>query len=752
MKNDKLIHYIEQRAIDRIKVKFNSDYTNIEEVEFFYHNFLFSIFSSLNSYSLFKKENIDYDQLIELKIVPLYLIDFIKNNNVKKDLEQAIDIYKDNPCSLNELRQLILNNLLVINKTNVFYNNVDKTRKLTGSYYTPKQFARNIIEKTINNEKQFNINKHYKIADFSCGGGEFLIEAINHLNEKYNIQKNIAACYVYGFDVDPIALQIAKCSILCLADKKDYKEISTHFVLCNPLLENKTNNSSEEIKNRLFSCGRIYSTEFGITSNNINSSFDYIFGNPPWEKIRFEEKSFFSRKNNEIAKISKKSSRSLKINELKNNWKELYSLYENTEKDYKKLYDKNSINKFISKSLTGELNTYALFTELCYNYLSSNGHMALIVKTTIFSSFVYNKLWNELVKYVECICLYDNSKKIFDIDARERFMIVNISKKERNDFLYAAGLKNIHDIINCKTIKLNLEAIKLINPLTGMLPYVTRNEDIQLLNDANKKYPTFFEVYPDCHYGRLVHLTLHAKNIQKIQTKTNTGIYEGKFIEQYNGRFSTFKDVEKAKKYSTKAYSKKIENPETELPVCRYYINNSFWKKISKNYLEEFTLYWRSLSSSTNKRTMIATILPTLPTCQSLQLLQVHNKKDLLIILALFNSVVFDYFVRLKMPGIDLTQSVICQIPVPKKDVYNKKIIYKKRNCKLETHILSYVCYLLSFETRLTKLINVFKNEIYDIKNIDYNVAKKELDLLIKEAYELTNDEYNKILMSFPKY
>lgn len=43
-------------------------------------------------------------------------------------------------------------------------------------------------------------------------------------------------------------------------------------------------------------------------------------------------------------------------------------------------------------------------------------------------------------------------------------------------------------------------------------------------------------------------------------------------------------------------------------------------------------------------------------------------------ILALFNSKVFDFFVRLKMGGIDLTQSVVRQIPVPFREAWNSMV------------------------------------------------------------------------------
>ena len=100
------------------------------------------------------------------------------------------------------------------------------------------------------------------------------------------------------------------------------------------------------------------------------------------------------------------------------------------------------------------------------------------------------------------------------------------------------------------------------------------------------------------------------------------------------------------------------------VPESRFFIRESKWNKVSRNYHAEYSLYWRSLTSSTNRRTTIATILPHMPTSQSIQLLQKRDDYEgLLIILSLFNSVIFDYLVKNKLNGIDLTQTIIIQIP-----------------------------------------------------------------------------------------
>ena len=148
---------------------------------------------------------------------------------------------------------------------------------------------------------------------------------------------------------------------------------------------------------------------------------------------------------------------------------------------------------------------------------------------------------------------------------------------------------------------------------------------------------------------------------------------------------------------------------------------------------------------------MIAMILRTQPTCQSIQMLQTTDDQELVLLLGLFNSKPFDYFVRLKMPGIDLTQSVVKQIPVPTAESLEQSIDFHGRYCSIKKHILSYVIYLLSKESTLAELVKEFSEYVYDIKdNTTELKARQYLDELFFCAYGFSDVEHQYILNSFP--
>ena len=657
----------------------------------------------------------------------------------------------------------LLGRELNISKTDIWFS-VDKfSRDTTGSYYTPPSLATAVICETI--EKYLKINcvdsdlqasrilSNVTIADFSCGCGEFIKGVQNYLEEKYGIDSKQICKNFYGIDIDPIALQVTVCDLLKKTDKTQWREIISHFTLGNPLID-QINEKSFDIKTSLFATKRYYANDFGIDMRGLfqNACIDIIVGNPPWEKIRFEERKFFKTFYPSISEIPQKNIRQSAIENYKELNSNCYEWYTQISNDYSMFRHSLLKHPYIRKSRSGELNTYALFTELSLNIMDECGVSGQIVKSAIVTSPANKTLFQHMVanKNIASICLYENALRIFNIDSRERFCVIILTKTQNKTIEIIAGAREITDIHSLKRNLLEKDDIKAINPYTLMLPNVSRNEDLEVLKKAHDRLPVFDTVYSKCRFGRLVHLTAHASHISTQSTDNNLPIYEGKFIERYDARFATFAGMPRTQKYAKKASAKR--NPQMgekkELPESRYYICKAFWDKLRTNYPEPYMLCWRSLTSTTNARTTLAMLLPTMPTCQSIQFLQTNHEKDMFILLALLNSKPFDYFVRLKMPGIDLTQSVIKQIPVPPYESYQMHIQYSGFHQSLEQHILNRVSTILAKEPMTESLKIGNKHPFDSMCIID---LEKELDELYYLAYGFSDSEKKAIEMSFKK-
>ena len=754
---DSRIYGIAENLLSAVREIYNGDYTDIPSILTYWHNTMFVFFSSVNYQRLFSMENSNYSEMTTWGLMPAYLYSFYEENKfcIEKYIDAALEKYSFLDMDVNSIRQELLNIELDFRDGRLELFSDKVSRDNTGAYYTPIEFASEIIKKSFDG-RSFDAMKNYRIADLSCGGGDFFLAVMDYLEEKYAIKKIVSVKWFYGIDIDPIALQTCIVNLLICAEQKDWKSVISHFIFGNPLVISSDGYSEEE-KNTLFATRRLYSIGLGIPKHFFESTFDVVVGNPPWEKIRFEERKFFRGISDNISSVAQKGVRDKEVAKLKSKWPIVFAWRNCVCDEYSMMSAVNYKHCKIKDSIAGELNTYALFTELAFNMLSENGFLALIVKSTLVTAPVNQRLWTKYLdeRIVQGVYLFENKKKIFSIDSRERFIVFIAGKNSTESFEFATGLTDPSQLLKSKTLHMKASYLRVINPFTNTIPNVSNNREIKFLKEAHDRFKLFSEEYPNCHFGRLIHLTAHATFISKQQTKSNVPVYEGKFLEQYDSRYATFKGMLDVRKFTNKASANKnVTNSYgvKEWPESRYYVEKELWDKYLRQYNEEFSLCWRSLTSPTNRRTMLAMIMPTVPTCQSIQMLQTTNAEDLVLLLALFNSIPFDYFVRIKMPGLDLTQSVIKQIPVPSETDYGEKIIFNGRECTLKKHIISYTVSILKGEDRLSGLIRQFENQIYTVEETEVSQKQKMIDLLFKKAYHLDDDIYKEILLSFPKY
>jgi hypothetical protein len=697
--------------------------------------------------------------------------------------EGLIKLVDDNLCNLIGVESIdvptLYETLLGIETGNESNGTVISTaknyRNKLGSYYTPANFAKSVTGKTIDTFFELNfgsVDKEYlkeiasiSFADFSCGGGNFIIAVIDYFENlftKWEIEKEsklellkAIALNISAFDVDCLALEVAKLNLLLkIKQPLLYKSLNEKFIHANFLLQ--SNFAIDESKKvEVFSSGFIYHEQLGLNKNNLKS-YDVVLGNPPWEKIRFEEKKFYALYSNTIAENHFKSSRASEITETELNNVQLAEYSKQFKLEIEKAKSDLKKNSFFTLSSNGELNTYALFTDAAVKLKTKRGVVGLVLKSSIVTSQVNQKLFKYLTKEKFVVAIYDfiNRKKIFNIDSRERFCFLLLGNSKVEKFHVSMNLSEVSEIEKSKPeIELSYESLKLLNPFTGMLPNFSNKREADFLLRVSYDFPFFKNVYENVRFGRIVHLTSHAEFITKKKAEDNVPIYEGKFFNQFDGKFSGFNGVSDVVRYGNKSSSANIDEEKKMIPdyfpESRFFINAEKWVKLSKNHSEKFMLAWRSLTSATNTRTCIATVLPFIPASQSVQFLTT-NQNDLLYLSGLFNSVVFDFILKKKLSGIDLTQSVINQLPVPNIEQTTSNMMFNGGFATIKHHISLLVFCLLRNDVRLNSLFVNFEL-INDVRGESKFETVRKIDLLFMALYKLTDSEVELVLAEFSK-
>jgi hypothetical protein len=648
-------------------------------------------------------------------------------------------------------------------------------RNKLGSYYTPANFAKSVTGKTIDTffELNFgNVGKKFlkeitsiSFADFSCGGGNFIIAVIDYFENlfaKWSIEEEkqlellkAIALNISAFDVDCLALEVAKLNLLLKIKQPSlYKSLDEKFIHANFLLQ--SNFAIDESKKvEFFSSGFIYHEQLSLSKDKLKN-YDVVLGNPPWEKIRFEEKKFYALYSNAIADNHFKSSRTNEIAETELSNVQLAEYSKEFKLEIEKAKSDLKKNSFFTLSNNGELNTYALFTDAAVKLKTKRGVVGLVLKSAIVTSQVNQNLFKYLTNENFVVAIYDfiNRKKIFNIDSRERFCFLLLGNSKSEKFLVSMNLSEVSEIEKPKSeIELSYESLKLLNPFTGMLPNFSNKREADFLLRVSYDFPFFKNVYENVRFGRIVHLTSHAEFITKKKAEDNVPIYEGKFFNQFDGKFSGFNGVEDELRYGNKSSSVNIDEAKKTIPdyfpESRFFIDAEKWNHLSKNHSEKFMLAWRSLTSATNTRTCIATVLPFIPASQSVQFLTT-NQNDLLYLSGLFNSVVLDFILKKKLSGIDLTQSVINQMPIPNIEQTTIRINFNGGEATIKHHISLLVFSLFRNDVRLNSLFQnlELKNEIRSESKFE---TVRKIDLLFMALYKLTDSEVELVLAEFTK-
>lgn len=768
-------HIIQNAITTTISEIFRGDFRRICEVKKAVLH-LEAIYFCHGTCYLLKRENMPIkDQLAlyqRIELIPQSTTEFFENNR-----ECIINNWPEESALAAKpeiLYDALLASEFCVQPERVGYK-IDKvSRDIAGAYYTSSDFSAQITyralesymdrkrRRAIDSDSFACCNEYENITflDYSCGCGEFLLAVIQYFdNHVLGYSRKKLATQLRGVDVNPIALMITIARIVSAVEAEDdenlLREVAKNFIVGNPLLHSDKI-APLEVRIDNFALNRLYAETEGINCLELEQQNLVVLGNPPWEKLRFEERAFFRPVCPAISAISQKNKREKEIKKLAVNWLELLEYYQLLQDDYASVKKEIPKHPLLKVSLVGELNTYAMFAELASQLTEKDGFAAIIVKSALVTSTCYSSCFRHFVNQgsLSEVFLFDNREKLFQIDSREKFCVLFFGGEHAGGIKVHYGLTKQEQILSSVPINVTSEELELINPETGLLPNVADSKEFSFLLRTHRSLSVFAKEFPKCHFGRLVHLTAHAEHISTKSEKTRVPIYEGKFIEQYDNRFSTFAGMSADERYQAKASARRQPGDSfvapKPAPECRYFIDKKFWESFLDRYDQPYSLCWRSLTSPTNQRTMIASIIPSMPTCQSVQLLQTTPVEDLLMILALFNSKVFDFFVRLKMGGIDLTQSVVRQIPVPFREAWNSMVTL---------HGVDYTA--LDAVRALERLL--YRNEpdlcglwdgVPEIKNADnyYKTAadvREEIDKIIFQMYGLTSAEEKMVRNSF---
>ncbi len=584
-----------------------------------------------------------------------------------------------------------------------------------------------------------DILKNLKVVDPACGSGAFLFQAYDTLDLRYrevvghmaavgaedaeklesDIPHFILHDNLYGVDLSPEAVEITQLAlwIRSATPGRTLETLSHNIVHGNSLVHDPAVHPAgfdwRERFPEVFSEPRRIAADSADTVNPdrgdtprlAGGGFDCVIGNPPWERIKLQEREFFSLPAPEIATATNAAKRRQLVAKLESDDPALYGRYQQALEAADALLTYCRKSKQYPLTGKGDINTYAVFAELAHDIVAPTGRVGLLTPSGIASDKTTKDFFANIAESNRLIRLYDfeNKKTFFpEVHASFKFCILNFGGAdthcEQADFVFFAHkVEELED--KKRHIALSGDDIKLLNPNTRTCPIFRSRRDaeitkaiyrrIPVLLDKNRQGPTgnpwgvkFSTMFHQTNDAELFHEpeALKAKGFKLKGNRWVKGkkqylpLYEAKMIQAYDHRAAsvlTDKNNWVRQGQTDKTQPVDYQNPEfNTLP--RFWVDVQDVLDASDSQRPYFLCY-KDVTSPTNQRTMIAGMIPYSGVVNSAPII-FSDYSDLLdtCLLANLNTFAYDYIARQKISNVHLNFFIVEQVPTLPPDTYDK--------------------------------------------------------------------------------
>jgi len=642
------------------------------------------------------------------------------------------------------------------------------------------------------------------IVDPACGSGSMLLGVIEVLapivvasisgtddpdvEEVTKAKQTLVKNAFYGADANRLSRE-ACLAVLWVKAKFDAHEFGpepTRFVVGDSLRgsvrqQRLTNTESKEDGNtyreqlRPIDWGKEFDQVFSS-----NGGFDVVVTNPPWERVKVQTREFLAARQPKLAEVATSAERGAQINGER--YESVQADLEQARDQARKYADEIRNSADYEWTNVGMLNLYSLFVERSLQITGDSGYCALIVPTGIATDYYTSDFFEHLTTEGKLVSLYDfeNRNKLFEnVDGRTRFSLLTLSNEpssEDADFIFFAhDPADIDD--ESRHVQLSSSEISELNPITNTAPLVRGREALRILQKQHESAPIFVgeedskkSENPNpwgVTYKRMFDMSTDSDqfiSLDELSTgtrKTNGDIcadsqlykrlYEGRMVDQYNHRASHAKDANgNLFRSGTKEPTEEANLADPDFTVnARYYLpSGAVDAETPSDYPHDWFIGFKDITSATNSRTMIASVLPRTAVGNKLPLLLTSRPaREVACLLANLNSMAYDFACRQKIGNVTLNWYIVRQTPVLPPERYRETIMGE-----------SMVDWVSERVAELTYTANDldawgddlgFQSEPYDWDSERRMELRAELDGLFFHLYGLTENNMEHIIDSF---
>ncbi|GAA0947002.1 Eco57I restriction-modification methylase domain-containing protein [Actinocorallia libanotica] len=453
--------------------------------------------------------------------------------------------------------------------------------------------------------------------------------------------------------------------------------------------------------------------------------FSCVVGNPPWDKVDFHDKQYFSVVDPKIANISG-TARRTRIAEWEEENPEAGKRYRQARRTVKGMFHfagDSGVFPLCAKGLTvkgvNSLQTDQLFAERMANVVAPEGRFGLILPTAVATGASSQYLFGDFARRGVLASLYDFENRrpksptlpqggrwFESVHSSYKFCLFTLTGRAARADASRVGffLSDITDLEDPNRVfALDPEDLARINPNTGTLPVLRTQRDADITADVYRRMPVLWnEKRRDgnpwgMRFKHLFNMTDDSDLFRSRERLETEGwkpqgnvferdgeqmlpLYEGKMAHLFDHRWNSYTGTgnEDRRRIST---SEKADPAACADP--RYWILEGSpiptvrrGKDIEERGVDErlanvhwthdWLLGWRDVCRATDERTAIPAFLPRTAVGNTYTLMLPRVAPPLVAaMVATQSSLIFDFVSRQKVSDAHMKPFIWKQLPIP---------------------------------------------------------------------------------------
>lgn len=516
---------------------------------------------------------------------------------------------------------------------------------------------------------------------------------------------------------------------------------------------------------------------YDVAFPEVREGFDVIVGNPPWDKTKFTDLDFFPHYRSNYRSLKNSEKQAVQDNLLGK--PHIQAIFEAKARDME-VSNEYYKNHYPLNAGSGDGNLFRFFVERNLRLLAPGGCLNYVLPSALmFEEGSKTLRQHILMQYtMPFFFSFENRESLFlDVHRSYKFALMQITNSPPtiNARIQSAFyLSQTTELSPDRIIQYPLDVLKSLSPQQWSMMELHHSCDLPILQKCYMRFEPLSEKWLD--FRNELHMTadkdLFIENPIENPNDNLLPLVEGKMIWQFSNQHKQAQYWLDKNALNQRLYRKELYRMAHNTGLKRTDCNVHHSKAIRYDY-EYYRLGFREVSSDTNERTLIFSLLPK--NCGLGHTLFANAAKNyvlqpdgsvkveevsllrLLFAAAWFNSLPCDWLARF-MVQIHVSKTYLMRLPLPQpsdEDIINNPD-YRTlaKNALLLTKYQKHDCKINGadpFEELFNQLAPVLGVSKKDIPKTEKMQDKMRCanDQLVAHLYGINHTELNYILQSF---